>query len=158
MLQRAGLAGQLDEESLNNIQLVDASSIRASERINKDPEPLVIERQADEPVQQIQKCTIRYLQPPKLRTPSPNVILERQATPLPSLPPIRVRQQVRANRTPTPLLIRERAPQMPELPPKSETHRVVPARSPLPRQVIIERVYPLAKPREIIYEVSSINI
>jgi hypothetical protein len=106
ILKKAGLDKTL--ENVARSELLD--QVNVSDPINQDPNPELIQRELSEPVVVNQNYKVRYLQPAPIRTPSPNVILERQSTPLPPLAPVRVRQFVPNKRTQTPLLIREKEP------------------------------------------------
>jgi hypothetical protein len=159
LARKAGPAELYFPEGYENEYLNDSNERNFESNINYDPDPIRIQRDDDRLIEQNQIVRIRYLQPPQIRTPSPNLIYEKQATPLPPLTPIKIRQYVPISRTPTPILIRElEPPRKPSIEPKKSPQiRVLPAELPAPRTVIIERVYKPRKPQEVIVEVKFVS-
>lgn len=122
-------------------------------KINFDPNPQIIRKQANDAVTYKQEVAVRYLRPPTPPPPGPLIIKEVRNPALPAAPPIVIRQRPPRPATPPPLIIRERPPQPPpQLAPKVVT-KPLPPPPPPPRRVIIERMPPLPpKPQSIIVE------
>jgi hypothetical protein len=155
VLKRAGPSDvyELDGKVYQKTELLN-DTFDPDLNLNYDAEPVLIQQEDQNRVDLNQKVFIRYLQPIEPRTPSPNIIFERQATPKPALDPIRIREVLEESRQPTPLLIRELPPNKPQIEPKKPIEiRVLSAPSPPPRQVILERVYEPEPLGDIIIEV-----
>ncbi|CAF3390619.1 unnamed protein product [Rotaria socialis] len=152
--------GYLDQNSSGIVQqYVGATGQLAQQqgangyKINFDPNPQIIRKQANDAVTYKQEVAVRYLRPPTPPPPGPLIIKEVRNPALPPAPPIVIRQRPPRPATPPPLIIRERPPQPPaQLAPKLVT-KPLPAPPPPPRRVIIERMPPLPpKPQSIIVE------
>lgn len=140
--QYTGAAGQIAQQQGPN-----------GYKINFDPNPQIIRKQANDAVTYKQEVAVRYLRPPTPPPPGPLIIKEVRNPSLPAAPPIVIRQRPPRPATPPPLIIRERPPQPPpQLAPKVIT-KPLPPPPPPPRRVIIERMPPLPpKPQSIIVE------
>jgi hypothetical protein len=122
-------------------------------KLNEDTRPDLITKTIHQPVEYKQDIQVKYLKPP---TPPPHgdlIIRQENDIILPKAPPQILRQLAPRQRTPEPLIIRERPPPMPVALP--EQIITIPGRvitSPN-RQVVIERMPNLpAKPQPIIIE------
>ncbi|KAL7677905.1 hypothetical protein ACOME3_004135 [Neoechinorhynchus agilis] len=123
------------------------------QRINYDPEPHIVRKQANGQIIYKQEVAVRYLKPPTPPPLEPVVIKEIRATQAPPAPPFIIRQRPPRPATPPPLVIREKPPKRPECGGPKVITRSLPAPPPPPRRVIIERLPPLPpKPRSIIIE------
>ena len=121
--------------------------------INEDPNPEVIRKQVEHPLQYVQEIGIRYLRPPTPPPPGDIVIQHEPDFVPPPAPPLVIRQQAPRPHTPPVLVLRENPPVTP--PHVLEkvitiSGKLVP---PPPRKVIIERLPPMPpKPQQVVVE------
>lgn len=123
--------------------------------LNLDPSPVIIvKKQSQKQIEQIQSLAIRYLKPPTPQIPGDIIIMQEASVLTDSAPPLIIRQQQLKTETPEPLIIREAPPQMPNY---SRTNLNITLRgkklSPPPRKVIIEKLPELPpKPCPVLIE------
>ena len=121
--------------------------------INQDKNPEVITKQANQKLDYVQECAIRYLRPPTPPAPGDIVIREEASVLTPPAPPLVIRQQPERQTTPEPVVIREAPPPAP----LAVGRKVITISGkkipPPPRKVIIERMAPVpAKPPQLLIE------
>lgn len=92
-------------------------------KISQDPQPEIIKKYYDKPIEYTQDILVRYLKPPTPPPPGDIVIVHRPqnskegsacSVSSKELPPIIIRQQEARGPTPEPIVIREAPPPMPD--------------------------------------------
>lgn len=124
-----------------------------AEKLNIDPDPIVITKPNKCVLEYVQELAVRYLRPPSPPTPGDIIIRESKARIEEPLPPLIIRQQPPRPDTPEPLVIREAPPN----PPKPMGKKIITISGkqlpPPPRKVIVERLAPIpSKPQPVIIE------
>jgi hypothetical protein len=121
--------------------------------INQDPNPEIITRRVEQPINFTQEVAIRYLRPTTPPPPGDVIIRHEKDFVPPPAPPLVIRQLAPRPPIPPPLVYRERPPQPPAVIPQKVitiSGKQVP---PPPRKVIIERLPALpARPPSVIVE------
>ena len=136
---------------LNKNEVINSNSV--SLNINNDPNPEIITKIIDQPVEYNQDIEIRFLRPPT--PPPPGDIIIKEEEPIQSTPPIIIRQNSPELETPLePLIIREMPPEPPEpIPTQIITVSKSKIRNLPIQQLIIERMPNLPpKPQKVIIE------
>ena len=124
-------------------------------RLNDDPNPEIVTKTLNQPIEYTQDIQVKYLRPPT--PPAPGELIIRQessAVQLPHAPPQIIRQHAPRPATPEPLIIREAPPDIPvTIPRKIVTIKGTTGSDAPPRKVIIEKLPPMpAKPQPVIIE------
>lgn len=123
-------------------------------RLNEDPNPEIIRKVSNQPIEYNQDISVRYLRPPAQALLG-DIIIRQENHSIPvCAPPLIVRERPPRPLSPTePIIIREEPPALPTtLGPKIITLKSKSAELP-PRKVVIERLPQLpAKPQSIIIE------
>lgn len=136
-------------------------------RLNHDPNPEVIRRQLNQPIEYNQDISVRYLRPPTPVTGELIIRQEQESVSIPA-PPVIIRKIGDRAATPPPIVIREVPPEVPsidrkvitvtsgkvnEYPARRVITEIVPPLPPKPPQVIIEKWIPYPKQRRrVVYE------
>ena len=120
---------------------------------NVDPNPLIIRKKPETPVNYTQQVSVKFLQPPPPQQPGDIVITQQKDVQAAPVAPRLIRQKPPLPVKPAPLVVRERPPLAPA--PIAPEHHVIPGKviPPPPRKVIIERLPQLPQPpQDIIVE------
>ncbi|CAM2713391.1 unnamed protein product [Rotaria socialis] len=114
--------------------------------------PIITRPQSEGPIRSEQQITLKCLQPPPLREPEPNVIIEKRPEQPPLLPPLIIHEREETCSSSQQLIFRERPPSPPDCGPPQITERCLPPVPVPPRSLVVERFPPMEKPRDIIIE------
>jgi hypothetical protein len=113
---------------------------------NVDPNPIVMRKKPNTPVNYTQLVSVKFLQPPPPQQPGDIVITQQKDVQAAPVAPKLIRQKAPLPVKPAPLVVREQPPLAPApIPPE---HHVIPGKviPPPPRKVVIERLPQLPQP------------
>jgi len=144
-------------------------------RLNDDPNPEIIRKVNNQPIEYNQDISVRYLRPPTPAAPGDIIIRQENHSVAVAAPPLVIREHAPlAPAQPEPIVIREEPPVPPmpygqkiitlksksaELPPRKVVIERLPHLPPKPPSIIIEKWLPFPKQRRrVVYEGShSVN-